>query len=65
MLTMRTSLTAALLSVMAAGLATGCSTAPKLIEVICTDTLGWAVLVYDDGSWEYLNDGEKPVSVCD
>ena len=67
MMSMRTSLTAALLSVMAAGLATGCSTpAPKVVETFCQYArLGepgeggrgtWRFLLFDDGSIEVLRD---------
>ena len=63
MMTMRTSLTVALLSVMAAGLATGCSTpAPKVVESFCQkgsvgDSQGLSrVLLWDDGSMEVLRD---------
>ena len=60
---MKASVTVALLSVMAAGLATGCSTpAPKVVESSCQKgTVGdlqglFRVLLFDDGSIEVLRD---------
>ena len=77
MTSMRTSLTAALLSVMAASLATGCSTSPKVVDSFCQkaqvvvdsagsmDIADWRFLVFDDGSVEILRDADGELVSCE
>ena len=59
MMTIRTSLTVALLSVMAAGLATGCSSEREVVETICEpfdSEFGYKMTIFDDGTSEYVLD---------
>ena len=76
MMSMRTSLTVALLSVMAVGLATGCSSGRKVVETFCQtskvvyDPAGminydeYRFLLFDDGSIEVLRDENGEAVSC-
>ena len=54
-----TARTAALLSVLAVSLATGCSPEPVVVETICEPNsveFGYEKTIFDDGTSEYVRD---------
>ena len=67
MMGMRTSLTVALLSVIAAGLATGCSSEPEVVETVCekvSTERGQMKTIYNDGTSEYVLDESGNIVNC-